>query len=236
MTISVVIPYLSQLWSLEDCIESFGPSDIPILIVDNSPGNDTKACLFPRNNVRVHVASPINIGISAAWNLGIKEGADQTLICSQTVRFAPAEHSRRKDPWGLDHVAGFIRRQASPYGITFGDQGYHLVSVGRQAVETVGLFDENFLAYGEDDDYCRRLRLANICQPDCGDWTKTGIFSIAFATQKRAGTIITTKAGRQRNYYDFKWCSSPDKYPGDYNTPFGNPNNPLSFWPEVIHR
>lgn len=236
--LQVVIPYLSQFWMLEDCIQSMGDTDVPVLVVDNSKDGEAKGRQesFP-SNVRVD-AYRTNLGIAASWNKGLeRSGAYQTLIVSQTVRFAPAELNRRvkKLPWGLDYIAEAIKKNSDEYGLTFGDQGYHCVSIGRKTVEEIGLFDENFLAYGEDDDYRHRMDLAGIKVPDI-DPVKLGIHSIAFAVQKRVPEIdLGARQSRVNNWYDFKWCSSPDKYPGDYKTPFGNPDKPLSYWPEVRH-
>ena len=86
--LQVVIPYLSTLWCLQDCILSFGASTVPVMIVDNSPDGDAVGSNWPSNVAVVH-RNGINIGISASWNLGLDIGADQTLLMSQTVRLAP---------------------------------------------------------------------------------------------------------------------------------------------------
>lgn len=237
--LQVVIPYLSGRWVLDDCIESMGDTDVPVLVVDNSPDGDAAKYQdggYP-DNVSVRSNNGTNIGIAASWNEGLNEGADQTLIVSQTVRFAPAEHPRRKKGWGLGRVADAIDKHASEYGLTFGDQGYHLISIGRKTVDEIGLFDENFVYTGEDDDYHHRLGLAGIKLPDT-DPEALGAYSIGFAIQKRIPGVsdeVLARHGRIKHYYHFKWCSSHDKYPGDYKTPFGNPNNPMSYWPEVKH-
>jgi hypothetical protein len=251
ISLQVVIPYRASagrplVWVLEDLLESFGPSTVPILIIDNSDDSDlsqpgvpflgekTDHDRFP-SSIEVDTR-PENIGASAAWNLGLRRGADQTLIVSQWVRFSPAEFPRRQPSWGLDHVAEGIRQRASRYGLTFGDQGYHCISIGRATVDLIGEFDENLWFYGNDDDYVHRMDLAGIRGqiPDWGDWRESGIWTMAFGAHKRGASAIDEQRSNEAvPYYYRKWCSSPDRHPGDYPTPFNNPGNPLAYWPSV---
>lgn len=236
--IVAVIPYLSTYWMLQDCLDSMGDTDIPVIVVDNSKDAEVVADAenLPKN-VRVYRhPSNCNIGISAAWNVGLQENVEQCLIVSQSVRFAPAELSRRTEKMGLNWIAKNIEEKASPFGLTFGDQGFHLISIGRATIERIGYFDENFLAYGEDDDYKHRMDLAGIVMPDWGDYRESNVQSIAFAVQKRNGAIKTDTASRIKEYFNFKWCSSPDMHPGDYQHPFNDHTKGLDFWPEVRHR
>lgn len=148
MSLQVVIPYLVHPWALVDCIESMGRTDVPVLVVDNSKDSEAASLPLPwkwqGGNVS-YTAMSRNIGIAAAWNLGIDRGADQTLICSQWVRFAPAEFPRRElAPWGMDHIARGIEEHGTEYGCTLAEQGFHLISVGRALVDRIGVFDENF--------------------------------------------------------------------------------------------
>lgn len=224
-------------WLVDDCIQSMGETDIPVLIVDNSEDREIMRSLAGSipDNVSINYYGT-NLGIAAGWNKGLEESADQTLIVSQTVRFAPAEHPRRKNGWGLGRVAEIIENHASPHGMTFGDQGYHLISIGKKTVEEIGYFDENFLAYGEDDDYGHRMNLAGISLPDYSRFGDINDFhSIAFAVQKRIPKSVeamTKNRSRIRDYYTHKWG---EPHPGSFKTPFNNPDNPLSYWPEVQH-
>lgn len=228
----VVIPFLSSFWVLDDCIKSFGDSSVPVLIVDNSKDREAATAEWP-DNVEVHDNGGINKGIAAGWNNGLDKGADQTLVMSQTVRLAPAELNRREEPWGLDFLAEGIKKHASEYGLTFGDQGFHLMSIGRKTVEKIGRFDENFYAYGEDDDYGHRMNMAKIHFPDWGDYKETGVHSIAFSIQKKipsAVEIMQSGQSRIKEYYDFKWGAP---HPGTYDHPFNDHTKGLDFWPEV---
>lgn len=229
----VVIPYLVHGWALEDCIESMGKTSVPVLVVDNSEAKDAHTLNLP-DNVEVY-APKGNIGISSSWNLGLDRGADQTLICSQWVRFAPAEYPRRdRMEWGLDHIARGLARHATPYGCTLAEQGFHLISVGRALVDRIGLFDETLLAYGEDDDYRRRMDLAGL-GGSMGSIIDPGVFSIGYGIAKRTPGAIDTSGQRLDSgaYWRLKWGTSGSDQPGGYPTPFGNPDHPLSYWPAV---
>lgn len=232
MELAVVIPFLAMEWCLEDCLESFGESDVPILVVDNSL--DGSRAFDQTYHLRTRLSNLNvkwvvgNIGIAGAWNEGLALGADQTLICSQFVRLAPAEFPRRVGLWGLDHVAQGIRKNANEYGCTFDEQGFHFISIGRTLVDTIGTFDENFL-YGEDDDFRHRMVLAGDLK--MGALNGSGVFSIGYGIQKRAGTV---QPGwhRIRSYWRHKWGSDGGGII-NYTTPFGNPDYPLSYWPAV---
>lgn len=231
-SIQVVCPYLKYPWCLEDMIESFGESDIPVLIVDNSPNSDMKTMKLPEN-VEVEYF-PTNAGVSGSWNRGLIKGADQTIIISQWVRFAPAEHPRRfPGLWGLNYIAGIVSGMANEYGMTFGDQGFHLISIGRKTVDTIGYFDENYYpTHGEDDDYRHRMDLAgNMMMAGFPNWESAPIFSTAFGVHRRMGDVNFTE--HMLDYYSHKWSGKPYDYPGHYPTPFNNPDNSLKYWPEV---
>lgn len=232
MIIQLVIPYLTQAWCLDDMLNSFGSSDVPILLIDNSENNDlaNKDLIYlpPHLNIEVQHYGR-NIGVSAAWNRGIEKGADQTLIVSQWVRFAPAEL-----PWrgtkGLDHVAEGIERLGNEYGLEFADQGYHCISIGRKTIDTIGVFDPNFTVFGNDDDYQHRRELAGIrhLMPCWSDYNESGVHSIAFGIHKRTGALDNVKGADSTQYYLKKWGSVP----GNFEHPFNDEANGLDYWPE----
>lgn len=188
--LQVVIPYLWMKWCLEDVIESCGDTDIPILIIDNSPESDTDSPRFQNLPSNVTIEKfPENIGVSAAWNRGLRLGHDYTLICSQMVRFASMDIQRRKEPYGLNIVARYIEDYGDEYGLNFGDQGFHLICIGKATVDKVGLFDENIFSYGNDDDYWRRMQLAGIEFKGLPGEQLKEIYSIGWAAHNREGTI-----------------------------------------------
>lgn len=240
--LQVVIPYLSCPWALEDWFDAAGELDLAeVLVIDNSPHSDVIHLGLEGRGVKVHY-HPDNIGISASWNQGIREAQRNSLhhilISSQWVRMRPMEYGRRVEDSGLSHIARGVHKHANQYGLTFGDQGYHFICITQALVDKAGYFDENFLAYGEDDDYHHRLDLLNITLADWGDYRETGLYSIAFGALKRTPDIdrvfLRSRQGKMRDYYAHKWCSPGTDYPGDYLTPFGNPDHPVSYWPEVV--
>lgn len=235
----VVIPYLVHPWALEDCLESMGSSSEGVLVVDNSRTKDARPvveAIAARGGVRANVVAPAgNIGIAASWNLGLAQGADQTIVCSQWVRFAAAELPRRRDgAWGLDYFAGGTRDHATPYGCTFAEQGFHLISVGSALVDAIGYFDHAFRAYGEDDDYRWRMELAGLGGA-MGCWPTPNVFSIGYGIAKRTPGVLGPAPDRldSGHYWRLKWGTEGSHERGGYQTPFGNPNHPLSFVPTV---
>lgn len=234
-SVIAVIPYLTQLWCLEDCVNSFGESNIPVLIIDNSEHNDLKDIPFAPNIEVVHFGK--NIGVSAAWNLALNRGYDQTLIISQWVRFAPAELEwRKKKPWGLTHVAEGIDRYATDYGLEFADQGYHCISIGQKTIDMVGLFDENLTPMAQDDDYQKRRDIVGIKGlMNCwGDYEESGVLSIAFGIHKKGGVYDNIPTFyRSAEYYNSKWCSVPFDWPGDYTRPFNDFTKGVDYWPKA---
>lgn len=226
----IVIPYLSYPWSLHDLIESMGEIVCPILVVDNSLNSDTKN-LYNGNQLDredydkyiEYVYYPQNYGVSGSWNLGIAKGAEWTIIISISVRFTKS----------LKEVLNQIPSQARDRGAIY--EGYHMVAIHRKVFDTIGNFDENFYpAYGEDADFGRRLDLAGIKFDSFYD---AGNTSIGLGLQKRAGKSWTwdntspLRTGRMDAYLYHKWGGPPYSY----DTPFGNPDNPLSYWPSVHH-
>lgn len=223
----VVIPFLSFPWSLHDLIDSMGKLTCPILIVDNSPGSDTQHLNqgnqldgpFYSNIEYVHY--PQNYGVAGSWNLGLAKGADYTLVLSCAVRFTKPLSEV------LNQIPGQARDTMAIY------EGYHMFAISRKLVERIGYFDENFYpAYGEDADWGRRLDLAGI-RPD--SFYDAGNTTIGSGLNKRSGTWAwdssALNVGRMESYLYHKWGGPPYCY----DTPFGNPNNPLSYWPPVHH-
>lgn len=223
MDIQVVIPYLSFPWSLHDCVASMGKSDIPILVVDNSPNSGTKNLnqgnqLDEYKNIE-YVYYPKNYGVAGSWNMGIAKGAAYTLIVSTSVRFGKS----------LNEVAELIPERAGKTMCIY--EGYHMFAISKRLVDKVGTFDENFYpAYGEDQEFGHRLDLVGIYPQSYYDMGNTTIGS---GIQKRSGLWDWDRinTGRMDDYYVHKWGS----HPGHFKTPFNNPDNPLSYWPKVHH-
>ena len=122
--------------------------DVPVglrLIVDNGAGVD------PRGAHVVHL--PGNIGVGAAWNLGIKATirAPWWAIVNDDVVFAPGDLSQLAEAMA----------DPAPRIVTL--DGFAAFGLNAAALERVGWFDENFHpAYCEDADYEHRCHLARV--------------------------------------------------------------------------
>ena len=124
----------------------------------------------------------VNRGVARSWNEGLSrsfnDGNDATLLINDDLFFY-------RD--GFDAFADFVLSESrrvpefgtiSLYGLDTGTsgsvgagkfyqrphwQGAACMAIGRNAIETVGYFDQNFWpAYFEDADYFRRLELSGI--------------------------------------------------------------------------
>jgi hypothetical protein len=226
----IVIPYLNFPWALHDLIESMGELVCPVLVVDNSPDSNT---LNLHNGNQLdredyakyieYVHYPQNYGVPGSWNLGVAKGADYTLILSTAVRFTTKS---------IAQVLEKIPEQAKDTQAIY--EGYHMVAFSKEIFKKIGLFDENFYpGYGEDADWGRRLDLANI-RPE--SFYDAGNTTIGSGLNKRSGTWIwddtsPLRTGRMDAYLYHKWGGPPYQY----EHPFGNPDNPLSYWPSVHH-
>ena len=232
-SVQMVVPFLAWRWCLEDLFETCGDTSIPILLIDNSPNSEAKTMSRYRWPDTVTVEYfPENLGVGASWNRGLRLGADQTLICSEMVRFAPMDTARRKGrDFGLDVVAERINEFSNKWGMSCGDQGFHLISIGRETVDAIGYFNENIFAYGEDDDYWHRVTLAGI---ELGTWEAesffaSGIHSIGWAAHLREGVTDLPQTGDA--YFKKKWQSVNKE--DSFTYPFNDRKNGLDYWPEV---
>lgn len=219
----VVIPFIGPPSNVAGCLASMGTLSVPVLLVDNSPGGDTKEIPVP-NGVEV-VYYPWNLGVAASWNLGIKRGADQTLVCSASMRFG-------------EHGLARIIEQAAPgkYGTAWWGCAWHFIALGRALVDLIGLLDENFYpAYYEDNDYTYRARLAGVgfCN---GGFPKRrcaleDLRCIGNAVAWRAGYLDEYDLGACEKYYERKWGGPPAQE--KWTHPFNDITRNLAWWPDT---
>lgn len=122
--------------------------DLPVglrLVIDNGAGIEV-----PDAHV-VHL--PHNIGVAAAWNLGIKATcrAPWWAIVNDDVVFAPGDLGR------------LMAAMADPSPRVVTLDGFAAFGINQAALGRVGWFDENFHpAYVEDCDYEYRCRLLGV--------------------------------------------------------------------------
>jgi len=133
----LIVPILNRYDLLNSMLESINYPVDNILIIDN--GGEFKT---QKENVNV-LNMPANLGLSAAWNLGIKCYPD-----SKYWLFASADTT-----WGetalqeIDNLSGADK-------LILTNDAYGCFSVGENVIEKVGLFDEYFYPiYFEDNDF-----------------------------------------------------------------------------------
>ena len=151
---NLIVPTLTRYDLLVRLLDSIDYPVEHLLIIDNGGQNPD----FIRKPAAVRkftwLTMPANLGVSGAWNLGIKSFpfADRWFICSDDVEFAPGtllEWSRVAKHDALTIVSEW------PH--------YQFFTVGDDVVDRVGLFDEAiFPANFEDDDYQWRCEAAGV--------------------------------------------------------------------------
>lgn len=191
-----------------------------ILLVDNAGEHPITWALTEEWTGRLHRAGR-NLGVAASWNLGvravIKEQLDWLVIASTSFRFGP--------DGGMEFIAGLNGCHGRP-GVHSGF-GWHLVAIARSTLETVGEFDEAFWpAYWEETDFGRRMDLLGVSEGwatlDCpGDFGRQA----AALVDGLVPEIDLEAMGRM---YEFKWGAPYGEDDRQYQTPFGDPNIPLT--------
>ena len=155
----LAIPILNRPDQLAECIRSIDcPVDL-LLIIDNSPDVEMGAVADEAAADNEHVRAiwvvepPTNMGYTAAVNFTIKSLPHLPWWCiaNADVVFGPGDLARLAEVMAL----------GGPRWIGIGD--WRVFGLSFEAVEAVGLWDENFFpAYCEDADYEYRCRLAGV--------------------------------------------------------------------------
>lgn len=148
-------------------------------------------------------------------NLGIKAaGTDDVVLLNDDALlktpggFSLLQHAAQEHPeYGLIAATTNLTGRANqrPQGIGLREDprmvAFIAVLIPRRTIDTVGLLDENFTAYGsEDDDYCYRVRQAGLkigihdgCYVDHGSLTSTFRGNPNTSADIRPGIEIFTK-------------------------------------------
>lgn len=216
-----VVPYIAPLDNIRNFLEGVERDELHrFIFLDNSPGSDLRAFGLEQHGARVEY-HPENLGVGASWNRALREGREQTLILSASMRW----------PEGFRAFLPCLERGVNQWG-GLTRLGWHCISLGARTVEALGLIDENFYpAYYEDTDYACRMRIGNI--HDGGEMSSN--LPVIAAPIERAGIALALKSGAYRSefgklaeYYARKWGGNrPDE---TFTTPFGE-DRPLSYWP-----
>jgi GT2 family glycosyltransferase len=163
-----------------------------------------------------------NIGVAAAWNLGIKRsidaGCDVVVVCNDDIIFAPGTlYKMRNSVWheGWDLITPVNTRDApvGEYGYNESPDFSCFMIKPEEFVSEYGTFDENFrLGYWEDSDMHYRLRLQGA---KAGCRTDAGFFHKGSVTQFWGGERVVSheQFRANRDYYGEKWGNEKFKHP-----------------------
>ena len=178
-----------------------------------------------------------NHGIMASHNMGLRyaleNGATWFTVCSAAIRFG--------EPGGLDWLQALDDRPDDHVVEAADVFGWHLIAFKVDLLRYVGEWDENFTPYGFDDiDMSLRIQRARGM-----DGRMEQVWEKAFVDVNDEGmghsihlggvVLPPEKVQWQIDYFTRKW----GRHPGDshilaFDTPFGDPNNPISYWPEPV--
>lgn len=203
----LAIPVINRPDLLADCLRSI---DVPVerlIVIDNS---GTGALGDVTTQIRpdaLIVDPPSNLGVAASWNLAIRTTPDAPWWCianADTVL-------------GSGDLAYFAEVMAQPGPRWVGMNGdWRVFGLNREAVELVGLFDENYHPiYCEDADYEHRCTLAGVPWFFI-DGGATHVGSAAYQSGHVEDNARTYPANVA--YYEAKW-GGPVRA-GRFTTPF----------------
>lgn len=149
----MIVPVLARPELLYRMVNSIDHHVGHLLIIDNGDVVGIPPSVLPNIDKVSVVRLPSNLGVAAAWNLGIKlePHAPWWLICNFDITFPPGSLARFEEV----QTGGLVLSAASPPWACF--------ALHDEVVHHVGLFDEAFYpAYWEDIDYERRVRSAGM--------------------------------------------------------------------------
>jgi len=149
----LIVPVLARPELLYRMVNSIDHPVGHLVIIDNGDVVGIPPATLPGIDKVSVVRLPSNLGVAAAWNLGIKltPHAPWWLICNFDITFPPGALER----FAAIQTGGLVLSAAAPPWACF--------AVHDETIQHVGLFDESFYpAYWEDIDYERRVRSAGI--------------------------------------------------------------------------
>ena len=222
----LAIPIISRPDLLEACVASIDTPVARLVIVDNSPhglGDAARSACPPAVRELCVTRPPSNLGYPGSINHVIRTHADAPWwgIANADVVFGPGDLAT------LDTV------MAEPGPKWVGIEDWRAFGLSFEAVERVGLWDENFWpAYCEDADYERRCSLAGV------PWgvirgSTTHIRSVTIQEGRYAQRNATTYPANVA-YYFRKWGGHL-RGGETYSTPF-NRGGSVADWALDIRR
>jgi glycosyltransferase involved in cell wall biosynthesis len=191
----IVLPIINNEHLVDRCIKSI-PDKKKLLIIDNSPNRFGRKYIETGAEILYY---PQNIGVSAAWNIGLKRDHEYTVLLSASMM-----------------LYGDIEQwlvKANDWGV-YSYHGWHLVGIRKATVSSVGYFDEKFYpAYYEDNDYHYRMKLKGI------EFDRVLIDATSAGNAMSMHAGVPVRYGECANYYKKKWGGNPneEKYAKPFN-------------------
>lgn len=149
----LIVPVLARPELLYRMVNSIDHHVGHLLIIDNGDVVGIPPAVLPNIDRVSVVRLPSNLGVAAAWNLGIKltPHAPWWLVCNFDIVFPRGSLARFEEI----QTGGLVLSAATPPWACF--------ALHDEVVHHVGLFDEAlYPAYWEDIDYERRVRSAGM--------------------------------------------------------------------------
>lgn len=167
-----------------------------------------------------------NLGVAASWNIGARMVLDHQLdwlvVLSAGVMFG----------WhgGLDFLDALEADNVSPCLEAGDGLGWHLIGFRRETLQRVGIFDEQFFAYSEDNEWSIRFQRVFDCDSHAPDfvgplWPKVPVDAelaeVAHGI-KRGGAVVDLEGMRELCWR--KWGRNEE-----YRFPYDDKSLPLDY-------
>lgn len=191
--------------------------------------DDTSLILVNNTRSNIGIMRSHNIGLAAA----LKVGAEWLTVCSAAIRFGVEG--------GLDWLRALDARSDHDVVEAAHVFGWHLIAFKVDLLRRVGTWDENFTPYGFDDiDMALRIQRAKGLDGRTEQlWEKVYVdvkdMGMAHSVKLAGVELPPERIEEQIAYFRRKW----GRHPGEseilaFDTPFGDPANPISYWPPVV--
>jgi hypothetical protein len=189
----------------------------PVALVDNTGTRAWAEYAYAHN--WWYLGERRRLSLAAAWNRAIVDGPQAANVALLSASCSVSGGA----------LLDAVERHGDPSRGLLTTEAFHLIVFARQVFDTIGLFDENFFpAYYEDNDFVRRLELADIHSP-ANPMPKVAMRHCRCATAWHLKNgYAKPDFGRLGDYYRQKWGGDPGHE--TYERPFGKVLE-LSWWP-----
>lgn len=241
-TVFIIIPVHNCLHYTEQLVSWLvGNIKHPIIIIDNASTDGTQAFCAKFNKIPYikTIRNNENVGVAAAWNMGIIEARknpecefylvlnNDILIRQNTIfKMATFLSLTKSALVSAFNVASQLKRDTEfsvmpipAISITSEAPDFSCFMIRKETIDKIGYFDENFYpAYFEDNDYHYRIKIAGETALKLHDAI---YYHYQSQTIKEGGNVrVLSNANYLTNkvYYKSKWGG----YPGEekYTIPF----------------